>query len=209
MGHLKKKIVTIAFDDGIHRENQIAKYHDQQSDTNFQYVPLIGAICRGHQLLHVSQSEIQVDGLDSTDKIIEIIEENPFKQEIRLIFIDSPTLGGFNIVNAQGIYLKTNIPVVLLPDETPKQNLAHTYQKIFPHRIPQLDFLRNLPNLNQLNVRINQNPSISRDIFFHSVGIEHNDLIELLNYLSEYSAIPEPLRLAHIIASYKIINRNI
>ena len=198
---MKKKICVMAFDDGTHSKHDLAKYSKISS-----IIPkalLVGVITRGIQLLHVSFGNIEIDGTDSTEEIIRLYEENPYKNEIRLIMIDSPTLGGFNPPNPFEIYKRTKIPLILLPDKKPKSVISEVYSKVFPEREEQIKILKNLPKRESLNVSINQDPKISREIFFHSIGIAKNELVDLLNYLSEFSAIPEPLRLAHIIASSK------
>ncbi len=196
---MKKKICIMAFDDGPHLKSDLANFNQ-----NSKYIPkisLIGVVCRGIQLLHVSNGMIQVDGIDSTQEILKMYGTNPYKNEIRLIMIDSPTLGGFNLPNPFEIYEKTKIPIILLPDKKPKTLMSEIYSKVFPEREEQIEVLKKLPKLESLIVSINQDPKISREIFFHAIGITKNEIIDLLNHLSEYCAIPEPLRLAHIIAS--------
>ena len=196
---MKKKICILAFDDGPHLKSDLAHFN-QKSNKNSN-IPLIGVVCRGIQLLNVSKGSIQVDGTDSTKEILKMYESNPYKDEIRLIMIDSPTLGGFNPPNPFEIFEKTKIPIILLPDKKPKSVINEVYSKVFPEREEQIKFLKKLPKLESLIVYVNQDPKISREIFFHTIGITKNEIIDLLNHLSEFSAIPEPLRLAHIIAS--------
>ncbi len=197
----------MAFDDGQHSKNDLAKY---SNNSDFiPKTPLVGVTTRGIQLLHLSYGTIEIDGVDSTDEIIRLYEENPYKNEIRLIMIDSPTLGGFNPPNPFEIYEKTKIPVILLPDKKPKTIISEIYGQVFPERNEQIEVLKKLPKLESLIVSINQDPNISREIFFHTIGITKNEIIDLLNHLSEYSAIPEPLRLAHIAASSYISGKDI
>ena len=189
----------MAFDDGPHLKSDLA--HFNQNFDKISNIPLIGVVCRGIQLLNVSKGSIQVDGIDSTKEILKMYESNPYKNEIRLIMIDSPTLGGFNPPNPFEIYEMTRIPIILLPDKKPKSVISDVYSKVFPEREEQIEVLKKLPPLESLILSINQDPNISREIFFHAIGISKNEIVDLLNYLSEFSAIPEPLRLAHIIAS--------
>jgi len=189
----------MAFDDGQHSKYDLAKYSNK-SDF-IPKTPLVGVTTRGIQLLHLSYGKIEMDGIDSTNEVIRLYEENPYKKEIRLIMIDSPTLGGFNPPNPFEIYEKTQIPILLLPDKKPKTVISEIYGQVFPEREEQIEILKKLPKLESLIVNINQDPKILREIFFHAIGITKNEIVELLNFLSEYSAIPEPLRLAHIAAS--------
>jgi hypothetical protein len=189
----------MAFDDGPHSKFNLEKHSNK---SNFKPKALLtGVTTRGIQLLHVSFGNIEIDGTDSTEEILRLYEENPYKNEIRLIMIDSPTLGGFNPPNPFEIFERTKIPIILLPDKKPKSVISEVYSKVFPEREEQIKFLKKLPKLESLIVSINQDPKISREIFFHTIGISTNEIIDLLKYLSEYSAIPEPLRLAHIVAS--------
>ena len=66
-----------------------------------------------------------------------------------------------------------------------------------------MSWLEKLPPLESLSLPLNQDKNIKGTIFFHLIGISVGEIKNLLNNLSEYSAIPEPLRIAHIIASIK------
>lgn len=197
---LKTKIGILAFDDGPHKRGDLLHLSD---DPDFVPVtiPLIGVFCHGTQLIHVSRSDITVDGTDATDGILEVYMTNPFREEIRLIMIDSPTLAGFNPPNPFEIHAQTGIPVVLIPSSDPKSHIAEVYAHVFPNRSEIITFLQKLPPLEHLTVTLNANPNTSRTIYFHAIGTTKDALREALYHLSLYSAIPEPLRLAHIIAS--------
>ena len=202
---MKKKIVTIAFDDGPHEKQDLfhSRSISDNKSTSLAKTPLIGVVCRGIQLLHVHETQIDVDGFNSTEKILEMINSNPFRAEIRLIMIDSPTLGGFNPPNPFKIYEQTNIPVLLIPDRKPKAPIASVYWEIFPERLIQSKILQQLPLLSELAVNINADPKITGKVYFHAIGIKAGECSELLHHLTHFSQIPEPLRLAHLVASRK------
>ncbi len=198
---MKPKVVVMAFDDGPHHAEDL--YHSNQSPKNAKpkTTALIGVVCRGIQLLHVSESTIEVDGTDSTEKILQLILQNPFLPEIRLILIDSPTLGGFNPPNPFYLYEQTKIPLLLIPDRKPQSHIAQVYRDIFPQRTDQIEFLQKLPPLSSFKLSINTDPHITSDLYFHAIGIEISAIKEILRYLTHFSKIPEPLRIAHLIAS--------
>ncbi len=197
---MKKKIGILAFDDGPHKHEDLL-HLSNDPDYLPRSVPLIGVFCHGTQLIHVFQSTIAVDGTDATSQILKVYHTHPFRPEIRLILIDSPTLAGFNPPNPFDIHSQTGIPVVLIPSSEPKSHIAEVYAKAFPNRIETIAFLQQLPPLDSLLVTINTDPNTSRMIYFHAIGTTKDELLEVLHHLSLYSAIPEPLRLAHIIAS--------
>jgi hypothetical protein len=197
---LKSNIGILAFDDGPHKREDLL-HLSNDPDYLPRSVPLIGVFCHGTQLIHVSQSTITVDGTDATHQILEVYHNHPFRQEIRLIMIDSPTLAGFNPPNPFDIHLQTGIPVVLIPSSEPKSHIAEVYAQVFPDRTETIAFLQQLPPLESLNVHINADPHTSRMIYFHVIGASKDEIQGVLHNVSLYSAIPEPLRIAHIIAS--------
>jgi len=197
---LKSKIGILAFDDGPHKREDLLRL-SADPDHLPTKVPLIGVFCHGTQLIHVTRSEITVDGIDATHQILEVYKTHRFRPEIRLILIDSPTLAGFNPPNPFDIHAQTGIPVILIPSSEPKSHIAEVYAQVFPDRVETIAFLQQLPPLDSLTVHINADPHTCRKIYFHAIGTSKDEIRQVLHHLSLYSAIPEPLRLAHIFAS--------
>ena len=203
---MKNKVCILAIDDGPHEKEDLARNHELHLNDPPRTTQLIGAICKGAQLLHVVKSRIQVDGEDATDQILNLFYTNPYTREIRLIMIDSPTLGGFNVPNPVEIFEQTHVPVLLIPDRSPKEKIVEIYSSVFPDRKKQRSWLENLPTLEKLTVTLINDEKITRDIYFHAIGTSKQEIAGLIYSLSEYSGIPEPLRLAHLIASAQILN---
>lgn len=198
---MKQKVMILAIDDGPHRREDLLHYRLQQNNLKSTFIPLIAVACKGLQLVHVSRTQVEVDGLDSTEKIIALYRNNPFRLEIRLIMIDSPTVAGFNIVDPEKIFRETGIPVLLLPDSPPNGAILDVYSHVFPNRIAQIDVLKRLPPLEEMQITIKTDPHIKGSIYFHIIGATKDEIRPLLIHLAEYSLIPEPLRIAHVIAS--------
>ena len=68
---MKKKIGILAFDDGPHKREDLLHLSNDPDHVSI-IVPLIGVFCHGTQLIHVSRSEITVDGIDATHQILEV-----------------------------------------------------------------------------------------------------------------------------------------
>jgi endonuclease V-like protein UPF0215 family len=198
---VKKKVVVLAIDDGPHLREDL--YHNGPKCRI--RIPLVGVVCKGLQLIHVGKTDVEVDGLDSTEKIIELYQRCPFKLEIRLIMIDSPTVAAFNIVDPFRIHQETGVPVLLLPDSRPRGSIVDVYSKVFPDRNSQIEILQNLPPLDQLELEIHSDPNIKGSIYFHVIGAKKEDIAPVLIHLAEYSLVPEPLRLAHLLASGELV----
>jgi endonuclease V-like protein UPF0215 family len=202
---VKKKITILALDDGAHREADLMRNRIEPTlnppSTPAPTVPLVGVVCKGLQLIYADSSRIEVDGTDSTSKILSLYHNCPMKAEIRLILIDSPTMGGFNIVDPYQIHEETHLPVVLVPDSFPKEPIASIYPRIFPTRSKEIAIIEKLAAYDTLDVTINSDMNITGKIAFHCIGTTKAEVAPVLHHLAEYSLIPEPLRLAHILAS--------
>lgn len=196
--------MILAYDDGPHLRDDLLNYRNgqkTQENTQSHQSPLVAVACKGLQLIHVDHTYIDVDGLNSTDRILELYQRCPFRPELRVIMIDSPTMGGFNILNPFRIHAETGLPVLLVPDSQPRSPIVEVYRHVFPDRTAQIEVLQQLPPLEDLSLSIKTDPNVVGKVYFHVIGAEKPDITGLLSYLAEYSLIPEPLRLAHIIAA--------
>ncbi len=206
---LKRKSCILAFDDGMHEKADLyhSRPHDHYAISTPKTTSLVGVITKGLQLLHVTRSNIEIDGRDATNRILEVYDQNPHHQEIQAILIDSPTMGGFNIPDVFLIHQRTNLPVILIPSNPPTQSIVTVYQSLFPDRDKEIKILSKLPPISSIEVCVNVTPEITKLLYFHAIGIESPDIVEFLQYTTHFSAIPEPLRLAHLIASELSISK--
>jgi len=86
---------------------------------------LIGTYCRGNKIIDgIYFKKIKRDGMDSTEKIIEMVM-GKHKTKINVIFLDGVTFGGFNIANLYEINEKTEIPVVAVIDRDVDEGAAN------------------------------------------------------------------------------------
>lgn len=157
-------------------------------------VMLIGAVFRGGNWLDgVLRTYISGDGTDSTKKIIKMVNETRHKGQIGVIMLDGITFGGFNIANIQKIFNKTKIPVIVIMRRVPdfkKIKKALTRFKDHKERwecILDAGTVYKIENKEQVYIQIH--------------GIDLEDAEEIVALSTTRSAIPEPIRAAHIIAA--------
>jgi endonuclease V-like protein UPF0215 family len=196
---MKTNIVVLGIDDSPHSKEDLSKARSK--DHPPKIVQLISVSCKGSQLLYVGHHPIEVDGIDATSAVIALFEDSPFKHEIKLILINSPTVGGFNIINPRQIFDRTKVPIVFLSENRPTSNISEVYTKVFPDRLEQISTLQNLTILEELTVPIITNPKITGKVYYYIYGATNQEIKPVLLALGMHSALPEPLRLAHIIAA--------
>ncbi len=148
---------------------------------------LVGIIMRKDLYLEtVLKKEITVDGNDVTEKVLESMEEKG--SGVNLIMVKGVTFAGFNILDMPAIYNKTGIPVINVIDHEPDTKaIKDALMKYFPdweHR------------WNILKRRIEKVGSI----FLQAEGIETKVAYKFIKQVTVNGSIPEPLRIADLIA---------
>ena len=174
----KKEIRVIGIDD-----SPFDKFRDKR-------VLLVGVVMRGGLYVdEILSTKVKVDGNDATKNIIKMINQCKFKPQIQCIFLNGIAVAGFNVVDIQKLNKKTKIPVVVVIRTNPDiQKIKETLIRI--KRKNKIRLLEKAGKVIQVN-----------DIFVQLIGIKLEEAKEILKIVCTRSLLPEPLRLAHIIAA--------
>lgn len=157
-------------------------------------VMLVGTVFRaGAWLDGVLRTDIRVDGTDATEKIVKMVNASRHRDQIGVIMLDGVTFGGFNVVNIQRIFLETGIPVVVV---TRKQPNFEKIKKALKNFTDWESRWKNILAAGEVH-RVQNGESIHIQIS----GIDLEDAKEIVRLSTTRSAIPEPIRAAHIIAA--------
>ena len=157
-------------------------------------VMLIGTVFRGGTWLDgVLRTYITGDGEDSTEKIILMVNKTRHKDQIGVIMLDGITFGGFNLANIKEIFEKTGVPVIVIMRKFPN------FEKIKRALIRFDDHQRRWNSILDAGkvFKIEDEESI----YIQIKGIDLEDAKEIVALSTTRSAIPEPIRVAHLIAS--------
>ena len=153
-------------------------------------VLVVGTVFRGGDWLDgMLSTKVTIDGDDSTDKLILMINKSKFKTQLRAIVINGIALGGFNVIDLEKLSKKTRIPVIAVVRRMP-------------------DFRKIEKTLDKLGMKskykLIQNagtPLKFRKVYFQFKGTTEQDAREILRISCTHSFIPEQIRAAHLIAS--------
>ena len=150
---------------------------------------LVGTYIRGNKIIDgVYFKKINRDGLDSTEKMIEIVM-GKHKTKINAIFLDGITFGGFNIANIHKIHEETGIPVVVVINRMPnRQNMIEALKKHFKDSDIRISLLKSFSK-----------PEYIEGIYVQYIGIEKEHLRTIIKKTRFKSKIPECLRISHLI----------
>ena len=165
---------------------------DSHFNRNEKFAYLVGCIVRQNDLIEGFLVEkIEVDGLDSTEKIIKMVKNKRFYQQIRAIFLAGITFAGFNIANLEEIYEKTNKPIIVLMKDYPDfLAIENALRKYFSDWKERLEIIKKAGNVIKL-----------KDFYVQLKGISEKEALELIEISRKHSKVPEALRIAHMVAS--------
>ena len=175
---VKKEIRVIGIDDA-----PFDKFNDSK-------VLVVGVVMRGGSWVDgILSTKVIVDGNDSTKKIIEMINKCKFKPQLQCIFLDGIAVAGFNVIDVKELSKKTKLPVIIIIRKKPDiENIKKTLIKI--KKQEKIKLIEKAGDIVQVD-----------DIFVQLTGIDLEQTRKILKIVCTRSLIPEPLRLAHLIAS--------
>lgn len=156
---------------------------------------VVGVVMRGGEYLEaVLRSQVAIDGMDATEVIIKMVSFSRYREQLRAILIDGIALGGFNIVNIQKVYDAVTIPVITVTRDKPDlPAIEHALRKHFPDWEQRLA-LHQEGTLYEFKTAFNP-------LYAKFVGCSPEDAQEIISRATIRGVLPEPLRVAHLIAS--------
>ena len=137
-------------------------------------------------------ARIEVDGLDATEALVGRMAS--FGPRIDLVISDSVPIAGFNMIDARAIREQTGKPTVfVLPEMPDADGVAAALRKHFP------DWERRLAILAAAG-----EPTPHRlgdgEVYLECEGLEGGEALGVLERITVFGKIPEPIRLAKMAA---------
>ena len=157
------------------------------------FVPVVGVLVRAPMYVEkVVSSRIARDGTDATDVLADMAAEN-IRRTATAILIDGICLGGFNVVDIELLADTTGLPVMSVTEEEPDlASMENALRKHFPDWERRMGLIRRIP----------LSPIKAKDRTLHCclAGCTQTFARELLERTMVQGSVPEPIRLAHVIA---------
>ena len=181
---IKPEIRVLGVDDG--------KFIPHTKDN----VIVVGAVFRGGYWLEgVIHTYIAIDGLDATGQIASMITGSPHSKQLRLIMLNGITFAGFNVVDIKRLNLATNLPVIALTHDKPDLDGIHKALNNLSQNEARWKMVLEAGEIYEVLCK-----GVTR-IYIEIAGISKTDAQKIIKLTSTRSSFPEPLRIAHLIAS--------
>ncbi|MEM1994744.1 MAG: DUF99 family protein [Nitrososphaerales archaeon] len=137
-----------------------------------------------------------IGGDDATDAVVGMfyrLERN----DINVIILRGVIISFFNIIDLERVYLNTNVPVIGLTFEESEgldEHIKHHFPQNWQHKIQQY---------HKVGARKKVQLKTGSTLFIRAVGLNEKQATQILNKFTLQGAIPEPVRLAHLLARTK------
>lgn len=156
---------------------------------------LIGLVFRGGTWLDgAMKTSVTIDGSDATERIIKMVKSSPHYDQLRVIMLNGITFATFNIVNIKQLFEFSGLPVIALTRGEPNiTDLKEMSMKLS-------DWKKRLRAIREAGEAIKL---ITRRgcVYVQLAGVSMDNVEKILEISCTHSKIPEPLRVAHIVAS--------
>jgi endonuclease V-like protein UPF0215 family len=158
---------------------------------------VVGVVFRGGNWLDgVMSTHITVDGDDATSNICNMIKSSSHYRQLGVVMLNGLTLAGFNVVDIKAINVETNLPVLAVTDRKPDLLKVQSALENLPHGIEKWKIIANSGEIFSVVTKTGSLP-----LYVETAGIEREQTVEVLRLTSNRSRLPEPLRVAHLVAS--------
>lgn len=182
---VKKEIRVLGIDDG--------PFSKSEKDCM-----IVGTVFRGGNYIDgLVSSKAEVDGKDSTEKIIGMTNKTRHYEQLNCIMLDGIAVAGFNVIDINELSKKTKLPVIVIIRKLPNLKKIYSALKSFLNKKEaekRMLLIRKAGKIYSMKIK-------NRNVYFQKAGITEIKAKEIMKITTTHSLIPEPLRVAHIIAS--------
>ena len=155
--------------------------------------PLVAALLEGPHLQKVHATRITVDGLDATEKALKLLRRwKPVP-----ILLSGVTFAGFNLIDPRVLHRSYRVPVIVVVGSRPDNRaVKRALVKHFPDWKRRWRIISSLGPLRTVRTSLGEPP-----IYFEFFGCSRREATSLLKAYSYISRLPEPIRVAGLVAS--------
>lgn len=153
-------------------------------------VPVVGVMMEGAHLVEgVAVTRFPVDGDGATEFVARWIGGLRFRPALQGVVFGSVTIAGLGVLDVQAIAASLGLPVLIVNRKDPRR-----------HRLRVAFETAGCPERLEVVERTPPPVRLSNGLFVAAAGIDRPGAVRMVRALLEKSLLPQPLRVAHLIA---------
>jgi endonuclease V-like protein UPF0215 family len=142
----------------------------------------------------ILRTRVTVDGTDATHRIASLLLRSPFLEGARALLLDGIAVGGFNLVDLDRLHAAIRRPVVTVTRRPPEfEAIRKALRTYFPKDFRERWKLVSAHRLFRI-------PTGAQPLLASVVGATRRDAVALVRRTTVRGFLPEPLRLARLVA---------
>jgi endonuclease V-like protein UPF0215 family len=154
-------------------------------------VSVVGTVFAGLRLEGVLRGAVRQDGANATRNLAALVRGSKFADRVQVILLQGIALGGFNAVDIHGLNATLGLPVLVVARRQP--NLDAIRDALLTRGVPG--------GARKWRLIEKAGPmEPAAGVFVQRAGLSLADAGALVSRLAVHGSIPEPLRVAHLIA---------
>jgi uncharacterized protein len=187
-------------------------------------VLLVGAVCAGTRLDGVVAGRVRRDGADATRRMTEIVRRSQFGAHLGAVMLQGIAVGGFNVVDVHALCAALGVPVLVVVRRPPDRDAVR--RALFsadPAARPPVRGAARKWRLIQAAGPIEPLGASRRSLrdggptglktaaprlWVQRVGLSLEAARRLVQATTLHGNVPEPLRIAHLIAGGVVTGRS-
>lgn len=153
-------------------------------------VGVVGAVFAGDSLHGVLTTTVKRDGVNSTTRLAAAIARSKFREHLQLVMLQGIAVAGFNVVDLAALSHAAELPVLVVARRAPD---LERIREVLLTRVPGGRRKWRL-------IEAAGEMELIGGVYVQRAAISPADAARVIERFSTTGRIPEPLRVAHLIA---------
>lgn len=153
-------------------------------------VSIVGAVFADRRLDGVLVGSVVKDGFDAAEAIESLVAGSRFREHVQLVMLQGVTMGGFNVVDVFALRRSLGVPVLVVSRREPDRDAVR--RALLEHIPDGAAKWRIIERLGPMES--------CAGVFIQRLGVDYAAACRLIRRTAVNGRIPEPLRVAHLVA---------
>jgi hypothetical protein len=153
-------------------------------------VLLVGAVFSGTRLDGALCGHVRRDGANATRRMVELVTGSKFASHVRAVLLQGIAVAGFNVVDVRALRRALGVPVLVIARRAPDlAAIRRALERTGPGSARKWRLIERAGPMEPL-----------AGVFVQRDGLTREEAEALLGVTTLHGNLPEPLRVAHLIA---------
>ena len=181
--HLEKKAIrTLAVAESFRKEDE--------------YSTLAGVVMRSDLVIDgFALGTLKVSGSDATDSIVDIFEKLG-RNDVNVVFLSGSVLSLYNVVDVDLLHVTLKLPIVAITFKRSRSDLELNIKK----RFSDIEAKKKIALLEKLGTPVELALATGYKVYIRTAGMRKEAAKRLLDKFTLQGALPEPVRVAKLLA---------